>query len=114
MTRPRPMQDKDPKDFDKEYWKDKECYRCAKKGHPATACLVKPPSNEDDNSKSSKASSKSSKDMLKRVWEMGKALTQLGETVEEFDDDLFEELSHAQLGEVVIPDGYSFGWGNTG
>ena len=39
---------------------------------------------------------------------MGKALTQLGETIKEFDDDLFEEQSHAQLGEVVIPDGYSF------
>ena len=29
--------DKDPKEFDKEYWKDKECNRCGRKGHPATA-----------------------------------------------------------------------------
>jgi hypothetical protein len=28
--------DKDPKEFDKAYWKDKECYRCGRKGHPAT------------------------------------------------------------------------------
>ena len=99
--------DKDPKEFDKEYWKDKECYRCGKKGHPATACSVKPPSDDDDK-KASKAGSKSSKDMLKGFREMGKALTQLGETVTEFDDDLFEEQSHAQLGVVVVADGYSF------
>jgi hypothetical protein len=39
---------KDPKDYDREWWKDKECYRCGKKGHPATACTVKPPSDDDD------------------------------------------------------------------
>jgi hypothetical protein len=52
---------KDLKDFDKEWWKDKECYRCGKKGHPAPACLVKPPS--DDNGKSSCSSKSSSKVM---------------------------------------------------
>jgi hypothetical protein len=43
---------KDPKVFDKEWWKDKECYRCGKgkKGHPASACSVKPPSDDDDKS----------------------------------------------------------------
>jgi hypothetical protein len=28
---------KNPKDYDREWWKDKECYRCSKKGHPAAA-----------------------------------------------------------------------------
>ncbi len=41
----KPEAPKDPKDFDKEWWKDKECYRCGKKGHPASACSVKPLSN---------------------------------------------------------------------
>jgi hypothetical protein len=38
----KPKAPKDSKDFDKEWWKDKECYRCGKKGHPASACSVKP------------------------------------------------------------------------
>ncbi len=44
----KPKDPKDPKDFDKEWWKDKECYRCGKKEHPASACFVKPLSNNDD------------------------------------------------------------------
>jgi hypothetical protein len=36
----KPEAAKNPKDFDKEWWKDKECYRCGKKGHPASACSV--------------------------------------------------------------------------
>ena len=40
---------KDPKDFDKVYWKDKKCYKCGKNGHPATACTAKViPSDDDD------------------------------------------------------------------
>ena len=26
------------KPLDKEYWKDKECFNCNKKGHPSTSC----------------------------------------------------------------------------
>jgi hypothetical protein len=33
--------------FDKEYWKDKTCYTCEKKGHPANKCPKK--SNNDDD-----------------------------------------------------------------
>ncbi len=43
-----PEATKDPKDYDKEWWKDKECYKCGKKGHPASACSVKPLSDNDD------------------------------------------------------------------
>jgi hypothetical protein len=46
----KPEATKDPKDFDKEWWKDKECYRCGKKGHPASACSVKPLSNNENKS----------------------------------------------------------------
>ena len=88
---------KDPKDFDKEWWKDKECYRCGKKGHPATACLVKPPSDDDDKSScSSKSSSKAIAEIQKSMKTIGKAMTQLGEGAD-FDEDLFEEQSHAQV-----------------
>ena len=24
--------------YDKKYWKDKECFKCGEKGHPASAC----------------------------------------------------------------------------
>ena len=80
--------DKDPKDSDKEFWKDKECYRCGKKGHPANACSVKPPKDDDDDR--SKSGSKVDKDVLRSLRETGKALAQLGESAE-FDDNLFEE-----------------------
>ena len=68
--------DKDPKDFDKDYWKDKECYRCGKKGHPASACSVKPPKDDNDDSKSaSKSGSKINMDVLRKLRATGKALT---------------------------------------
>jgi len=85
------------KDFNKEWWKDKECYRCGKKGHPASECSVKPPSDDDDkSSRSSKSSSEVMAEIQKSMKTMGKAMTQLGEGAD-FDDDLFEEQSHAQV-----------------
>ena len=98
--------DKDPKEFDKEYWKDKECYRCGRKGHPATTCSVKPLKDMEDDDKS-KSSSKASKEFQATVKKASAALAQLGER--EFDDDLFEVQSHAQLGIVEkVSNGYSF------
>ncbi len=41
---------KDPKDFDKKWWKDKECYRCGKKGHPASAWSIKLLRDNDNKS----------------------------------------------------------------
>ncbi len=46
----KPEAAKDPKDFDKEWWKDKECYRCGKKGHLATVFSVKLLSDNDNKS----------------------------------------------------------------
>ena len=97
--------DKDPKEFDKAYWKDKECYRCGRLGHPATACSVKPLKDVDDDDRS-KSGSKASKEFQAKVKKAGAALTQLGE---DFDDDLFEVQSHAQLGIVEeASNAYSF------
>ena len=41
--------------YDKKYWKDKECYNCEKKGHPANHCKKpkkarKRDSDDDDRS----------------------------------------------------------------
>jgi hypothetical protein len=96
----KPEAAKDPKDFDKEWWKDKECYRCGKKGHPASACSVKPLSNNDDKSiRSSKLASNTMAAIQKLMKTMGKAMTQISE-IADFDDELFEEQLHAQLGVV--------------
>jgi hypothetical protein len=84
-------------------------------GHPAAACTVKLPSDDDDKlSRSSKLASNVVAVIQKSMKMMGKAMTQLGETAN-FDDDLFEEQSHAQLGIVSVKDarseprsGYSF------
>jgi hypothetical protein len=93
---------KDPKDFDKEWWKDKECYRCSKKGHPASACSVKPLINNDDKSIcSSKLASNAMAAIQKSMKTMGKAMTQISE-ITDFDNELFEEQLHAQLGVVSV------------
>ncbi len=98
----KPEAAKNPKDFDKEWWKDKECYRCGKKGHPASACSVKPLSNNDNKSIcSSKSASNAMAVIQKSMKTMDKATTQISE-IANFDDKLFEEQSHAQLGVVSV------------
>jgi hypothetical protein len=56
------------KPFDKEYWKDKECYLCGVKGHPASHC---PEDVDDDN----KSQAKSVKKLTKDVKSMKKTFT---------------------------------------
>ncbi len=76
----KPEAAKDPKDFDKEWWKDRECYRCGKKGHPASACSVKLLSNNDNKSIcSSKSSSNAMAAIQESMKTMGKAMTQISE-----------------------------------
>ena len=81
-----------------------ECYKCDKKGHPATACTAKVVHTDDD--KKSTKSSKSSKsasvaEIRKSMKSMGKAMTQLGELAD-FNKKLFDEELHAQLGTVDV------------
>ncbi len=103
----KPEAAKDPKNFDKEWWKDKECYRCGKKGHPASVCSVKPLSNNDDKLIcSSKLASNAMAAIQKSMKTMGKAMTQISE-IANFDDKLFEEQLHAQLGVVSVKDARS-------
>lgn len=44
-------------DYDQEHWKDKKCYNCNKKGHPASHC---PEQNKDEDNDQSMSSSTSS------------------------------------------------------
>jgi hypothetical protein len=90
-----------------EWWKDRECYRCGKKGHPASACLVELLSDNDYKSICSfKSPSNVIAAIQKSMKAMGKAMTQLGET-SDFDDKLFEEQLHAQLCVVSVKDARS-------
>ncbi len=86
--------------FDKEYWKNKECYLCGEKGHPASSHKK---DDEDDKSLASQA--KSVKQLSKQVKSMNKAMkkafTQL-EQMKEAESDLSgsdeeEEDSHFQF-----------------
>lgn len=44
--------DDNPKkvEFDKEFYKDKECFRCGKLGHPKSSCTVKLTASDDEES----------------------------------------------------------------
>jgi hypothetical protein len=86
--------------FDKKYWKDKECYKCHKKGHPASHC-----NGDDDDNKSQKSTASSVTNLKKDLKSMKKALmtvnTQLAQLKED-DSDLSEseeeeEHSHFQF-----------------
>jgi hypothetical protein len=80
----------DSSTYDKKYWKNKECYKCHKKGHPATHCPKKP-SDDDDRSTASAASSvkklnKDPKSIKKAFTTVNTQLAQLKEA----DSDISE------------------------
>jgi hypothetical protein len=84
------------KPFNKELWKDKECYKCHKKGHPASHC----DDDEDNQSRASQASV--NKRISKDIKSIKKAFTQLAK-VKETDSSLsgsktLEEDSHFMIG----------------
>jgi hypothetical protein len=81
------------------FFKDRECFLCSKKGHPAAKCLMRKKINndDDDSSISSKNSSKSGKmkDLEKKI---KKQFTQLKAQLEDKEDsDTDEEQSHFQF-----------------
>jgi hypothetical protein len=87
--------------YDKMYWKDKECYKCHKKGHPATHCPKKP-SDDDDRSMASTASSanklkKDLKSIKKAFTTVNTQLAQLKEADSDISDSEVEEASHFQV-----------------
>ncbi len=64
----------DPKkvEFDKKFYKDKECFRCGKKGHPKAACTVKMVAADDN--KITKTSSSKISSMTGASGNVGKCL----------------------------------------
>jgi hypothetical protein len=94
----------DSSTYDKKFWKDKECYKCHKMGHPETHCSKKSNSNDDNNS-SAAATINSVKKIQKDIKSMMKAFntvnTQL-EKLKEAGSDISEsegedEASHFQM-----------------
>jgi hypothetical protein len=77
---------KDPTDkkveFDKEFYKDKECFRCGKKkkGHPKAACTVKM-TPADDESKSKAKSNKSSSSSISSKSDVSKMFGEMNKTI---------------------------------
>jgi hypothetical protein len=101
----------DPKKvgYDKEFYRDKKCFRCGKKGHPKVACTVKMIAAADDKSTKSTVSkiSTSTKGSTadvgkmftlinKTLRTMGKAMSQVSKEIGAFADDVsIEAQSHA-------------------
>ena len=77
------------KPFDKEYWKDKECFKCNKKGHPSSHC---PNADVDEDDKSRSSQAKSVKKLAKDLKSMKKAFTQL-QQMKEADSDISDSDS---------------------
>jgi hypothetical protein len=89
--------------FDKEYWKDKTCFNCGKKGHPSSSCTKAAVTNDDESTSIAHSIKKHAKDTKN----LKKAFTQL-QKINARDSDLSgseseEEDSHFQFG-----DGFQF------
>jgi hypothetical protein len=80
------------KPFNKEFWADKECFKCHKKGHPASHCT-----SEDDDDKSRTSQARSVKQLAKDIKTIKKAFTQLSQMRENATSDISE--SEASEGE---------------
>jgi hypothetical protein len=95
----------DSSTYDKKYWKDKECYKCHKKGRPAMHCPKKP-SDDDNRSTASAASSvnKLKKDLnsTKKAFTMvNTQLAQLKEADSDISESEGEEASHFQVDQAL-------------
>jgi hypothetical protein len=95
----------DSSTYDKKYWKDKECYKCHKKGHPATHCPEKL-SDNDDRSTGSAASSvnklnKDLKSIKKAFSTVNTQLAQLKEADSDISESEGEEASHFQVDQAL-------------
>ena len=83
------------KPFDKEYWKDKECFNCNKKGNPSTSC-PEAEKNADNASISYRSSQeKNVTKLTKDFKKTKKAFTQL-QQLQESDSDLSDDDEEEQ------------------
>jgi hypothetical protein len=91
----------DSSTYDKKYWKDKECYKCHKKGHPASHCPKKPSENCDRSTASSASSVNKLKKDLKSIKEafttVNTQLAQLKGADSDISELEGEEASHFQV-----------------
>jgi hypothetical protein len=82
----------------KEYWKDKECFKCKKKGHPSPHC---PDADDDDDEKSLSSQARSVKRLAKDMKRMKKSFVQLQQMKETesdiSDSEESEGDSHSQF-----------------
>jgi hypothetical protein len=96
--------DHDSGTYDKKYWKDKECYKCHKMGHPETHCGKKSNSNDDEDSSAAETVN-SIKKLQKEIKSTMKAFTTVNtqlEKLKEAESDISEsegedEASHFQM-----------------
>ncbi len=94
------------KDYNKEYWKDKECFKCGEKGHPAVACPKEgtTSNSNDDDEKSAAASvkklAKSMKTMNKKLSAINAQLGDLQENASSVSASDEEGSLNAQFAEL--------------
>jgi hypothetical protein len=100
-SKPKKTDSADPKqvEFDKDFYKDRVCFRCGKMGHPKAACTVKIVAADNDKSTKSSASKVSSltgskvdvgkmfTSINKTFKTMGKAMSQVSEEIGTFADN---------------------------
>lgn len=106
--------------YDKDYWKDKECFNCHKIGHPANHCPENPDKQEDDaksvSSKTSKAShsSRSSKGSINKLQRKLKksfaTLTTTQTALATKIDEMNEESSISSSEDEVKSSHFQMGW----
>jgi hypothetical protein len=100
--------EKNHDNLDKEYWKDKTCYKCEKKGHPTNKCHKK--SNNDDDEESVASAASSVKKVKKDFKSMKKAFTTVNtqlEMLKEANSDLSgseydDEQSHFKMDAALL------------
>jgi hypothetical protein len=93
--------------FDKEYWKDKTCYKCEKKGHPENKCPKK--SNNDDDRKYVASAASSVKKLKNDFKSMKKAFTTVNTQLEKMKEADFnisgseddDDQSHFQMDAAI-------------
>ena len=78
------------KAFEKEYWKDKECFNCNKKGHPSMSFPEAEKDADDASSSSQSSQEKRVTKLTKDSKKMIKAFTQLKQ-LQESDYDIYDD-----------------------
>jgi hypothetical protein len=96
---------RDSSTYDKKYWNDKECYKCQKKGHPATHCPKKLGDDDDCSTASAASSVKKLKEDIKLIKKafttVNTQLAQLKEADSDISESEGEEVSHFQVDQAI-------------